>query len=160
MCLIELHQGLQVEAITQHLAAVQSFMALDRIVIEKADHLVRLLGRSQTPEDEGSSIPGPKDEHPPRLFLSRLRPHLPGMEESQPQTHHGHAHKEAEPIKEQDRAREGAHIDEKRQAYKKNAASRDGFQNIPYIRIRDITDEGAIQTKVHEKGEAHQNHQW
>src|SRR6266496_5467886 len=160
MRLIELHQGLQVEAITQHLAAVQSFMALDRIVIEKADHLVRLLGRSQTPEDEGSSITGPKDEHPPRLLLSRLRPNLPGMEESQPQTHRCHANKEAEPINQQDRAREGAHIDEKRQAYKKNAAGRDGFQNVPYIRIRYITDKGAIETKVHATGETHQHHHW
>ena len=127
MHLIELYQGLQVEAIAQHLTAVEGFMPLGRIVIEKANDLVRLLGCPQTPEDEGSGIAGPKDEHPPLLLLSRLRPNLPDMEESQPQTHHGHANKEAEPIKEQDRAREGAHIDEKRQAYKENAAGRDSF---------------------------------
>src|SRR5712691_12625087 len=160
MRLIEPHQCLQTEAIPQHLAAIQGFMSFGRIVIKKTDDLVRLLGRPQTTEYEGSGIACPKDEHPPLLLLSRLRPNLPGMEESQPQTHHGHAHKEAEPIKEQDRAREGAHIDEKRQAYKENAAGRDGFQNIPYIRIRYITDEGAIETKVYETGETHQHHHW
>src|SRR5207244_409953 len=81
--LIELHQGLQVEAIAQHLTAVEGFMPLGWIVIEKANDLVRLLGRPQTPEDEGAGIAGPKDEHPPLLLLSRLRPALPGTEESQ-----------------------------------------------------------------------------
>src|SRR6266700_2284376 len=102
-------------------------MPLGRIVIEKTDDLVRLLGSPQTTEDEGSGIACPKDEHPPLLLLSRLRPRLPGMEESQPQTHHCHANKEADPINQQDRAREGAHIEKKRQAYKENAAGRDGF---------------------------------
>src|SRR4029453_17542666 len=127
MRLIELHQGLQVEAIPQHLAAIQGFIALGRIVIEKADHLVRLLGGPQTTEYEGSGIACPKDEHSPLLLLSRLRPALPGAEESQPQTHCGHADKDAEPIKKQDRARERAHIEEKRQAYKENATGHDGF---------------------------------
>src|SRR5712691_3702589 len=158
MRLIEPHQCLQTEAIPQHLAAIQGFMSFGRIVIKKTDDLVRLLGRPQTTEYEGSGIPCPKDEHPPLLLLRRLRPALPGAEESQPQTHRGHADKEAEPINQQDRAREGAHIEEKRQAYKENAAGRDSFQDIPYIRIRDITYEGTIETKVHKTGEAHQHH--
>src|ERR1043165_6858911 len=134
-------------------------MALGRIVIEKTDDLVGLLGGPQTPEDEGSGTACPKDEHPPLLLLSRLRPALPGAEKSQPQTHRCHAHKEAEPIKQQNRAREGTHIKEKRQAYKENAASRNGFEDIPYIRIRYITNEGTIETKVHETGETHQHHE-
>src|SRR5215471_12949503 len=122
MGLIELNQRLQVKAIAQHLAAIEGFMPLGRIVIEKADHLIRFLGRPQTTEDQGSSIARPKDEHPSLLLLSHLRPALPCAEESQPQTHRSHQDQEAESINEQDRAREGAYIEEKREAYKENAA--------------------------------------
>ena len=84
----------------------------------------------------------------------------PLAEESQPQTHRCHEDKEAESINKQDRARKCTKIEEKRQAYKEQAAGRDGFQDIPYIPIRDITDEGAIETKVHETGKTHQYHKW
>ena len=160
MRLIELHQCLQIEAIAQHLVAIQGFMPLGRIVIEKADYLIRLLRCPQTTEDEGSGIACPKDEHPPLLLLSNLRPALPLADQAQPQTHRCHADKEAEPINEQYRARERTKIKEKRQAYKEKAAGRDGFQDIPYIRIRYITDEGTIETKVHETGKTHQYHKW
>ena len=82
MRLIELHQCLQIETIAQHLTAIQGFMPLGRIVIEKADHLVRLLRGPQTPEDEGSSIACPKDKHPPLLLLGSMRPALPLAEEA------------------------------------------------------------------------------
>src|SRR5262245_12132174 len=160
MRLIEFHQCLQVKAIAQHLVAIQGFMPFGRIVIEKTDHLIRFLGRPQTTENESSGIACPKDEHPSLLLLSRLRPALPLTEESQPQTYRCHEDKEAESINEQDRARECAKIEEKRQAYKENAAGRNGFQDIPYICIRYITDEGAIETKVHETGKTHQYHKW
>src|SRR5262249_42143132 len=75
--LIELHQCLQVEAVAQHLAAIQGFIPLGRIVIEKPDALLRVLGTPQTPESEASSIAGPKDEHPSLLPLYSLRPTLP-----------------------------------------------------------------------------------
>ena len=77
MRLIELYQGLQVIAIAQYPAAIQGFMSLGWIVIEKADDLVRLLGCPQTTEDEGSGIPCPKDEYPSLLLLRSLQSTLP-----------------------------------------------------------------------------------
>src|SRR5215470_14405946 len=100
MHLIELHQGLQVEAIPQHLAAVEGFMPLSQIVIKKTDDLVRFLGNPQTSKDKNSSIPYPKDEHPPLLLFRSLQSALPLAAQSQSQTHRCHKDKETEPINE------------------------------------------------------------
>ena len=85
MRLIELHQRLQVVAIAQYLAAIQGFIPLGRIVIEKTDHLIRHLGGPQKTEGESSGIARPKDEHPPLRLCSLLRPALPLAEQPQRQ---------------------------------------------------------------------------